>query len=254
METNRSTIGIEVCIEDASYAESAVRAGANRIEMCSALDLGGLTPTTQSVRKALYSGVPVTAMARIRPGDFVLNDDDIAILQEEITAQIETGADGIVTGALTPEGTVDTVALGWLVDACGGRPVTFHRAFDHCSDRISALEQIIDCGCQRLLTSGGAPTAEQGIAELARIVETAADRIEVIAAGGIRPGCAVDLVRKTAVRWLHLSARRPTPGPSRVLSPGVPPGSATSVAPGERWIMDPALVEELRSELDRQAG
>ena len=76
----------------------------------------------------------------------------------------------------------------------------------------------------------------------------------VIAAGGIRPGCAVDLVRKTAVRWLHLSARRPTPGPSRVLSPGVPPGSATSAAPGERWIMDPALVEELRSELDRQAG
>lgn len=254
MKTNRSNIGIEVCIEDAAYAESAVRAGANRIEMCSTLDQGGLTPTAQSVRNASRSGVPITAMARLRSGDFVLDDDDIAILRDEITAHVETGAEGIVLGALTPEGTIDTVALGWLVDACGGRPVTFHRAFDQCSDRISGLEQVIDCGCQRLLTSGGATTAMEGLEELERIVDTAGARIEVIAGGGVRPGCAVELIQKTGVRWLHLSARRNIPGPSIDPRSEVSLGSASLAAPGERWIMDPAIVEDLRSELDRAAG
>ncbi|MGE4603144.1 MAG: copper homeostasis protein CutC [Planctomycetota bacterium] len=149
---------------------------------------------------------------------------------------------------------METIRSTIGIEVCIEETSHAERTVRACANRISALDQIIDCGCQRLLTSDGAPTAEQGIEELARIAEAAGDRIEVIAAGGIRTGCTADLVRKTAVHWLHLSARRNTPGPSRVLSPGVAPGSATSAAAGQRWITDPALVEELRSELDRKAG
>ncbi|MGE4618759.1 MAG: copper homeostasis protein CutC [Planctomycetota bacterium] len=250
METKPFPVQIEVCIDDAACAQEVVAAGADRLEICSALPLGGLTPTAAVVRKASGAGVPVTAMARLRPGDFVLDEEDIAILRDEISAHLEVSAAGIVVGALTPEGEVDSVALGWLVEACAGRPVTFHRAFDHCCDRHSGLEKIIDSGCQRLLTSGGASTALAGAEEIAKIVDIAGDRLEVIAGGGIRPGSALEVVQKTAVRWLHLSARREAPGPSLQHSPQIPLGSAASPEPGLRSFTDPAIVQKLRQELN----
>ena len=251
MSSQPIPVQIEVCIEDASCAESIAHAGANRIELCSALDLGGLTPTTSAVRKTCRAGIPFTAMVRVRNGDFVLDENDIAQMRDEISTHIENGASGIVLGALTAEGHIDTVALQWLVEACAGRSVTFHRAFDHCVDRIAGLEQIIDCGCQRLLTSGGAATAVEAIEEISRIVEASADRIEIIAGGGIRPGSVLQLVKKSGLRWLHLSARRKICGPSTNSSSQFPLGSTTSTEPGQRWITDPAIIRELREELDR---
>lgn len=251
MSALQKPIQIEVCVEDPTHVEKIVAAGADRIELCSALDLGGLTPTSTSLQKTMQTGIQTTAMVRVRDGDFVLDENDISRMRDEICVHVENGASGIVLGALTPEGNIDTVALKWLVEASSGRPITFHRAFDHCVNRATALEQIIDCGCQRLLTSGGATTATEGIEEISEIVESAADRIEVIAGGGVRPGSALQLVKKTGVRWLHLSARRRISGPSSNRSPQVPLGPTTSTEPGERWITDPALIHELRQELDR---
>ncbi|MEC9476978.1 MAG: copper homeostasis protein CutC [Planctomycetota bacterium] len=251
MTSQRISVQIEVCIEDAAFAEITAAAGADRIELCSALDLGGLTPTPASVRKTKSAGVPFNAMVRIRDGDFVLDENDIALMRDEISIHIENGASGIVLGALTEEGKVDAVALQWLVEACQGRPVTFHRAFDHCVDRVTGLEQIIDCGCQRLLTSGGAETAMEGVEEISRIVESSAGRIEVIAGGGIRPGSALQLVEKTELRWLHLSGRRKICGPSTNRSTQIPLGPTTSVEAGQRWITDPSIIRALREELNR---
>ena len=254
MDTKQQPVQIEVCIEEASCAEDIVSAGANRIELCSALDLDGLTPTAQALQKTCQAGVPVTAMTRIRGGDFVLDENDVSRMRDEISAHIEAGASGIVIGALTRDGAIDTVSMRWLVDSCAGRPVTFHRAFDHCVDRVTGLEQVIDCGCQRLLTSGGAATANQGIEEISRIVEAATGRLEVIAGGGVRPGSAFNLVEKTGVRWLHLSARRKVSGQMQNCPPQFSVEPTTSLDPGQRWITDPAIIRALREELSRGVG
>lgn len=250
-----NTVKIEVCIDDPSFARAIAAAGANRIEMCSALDLGGLTPTALSLQRSIQSGLPVTAMTRLRPGDFMLDAEDISQMRDEISSHISAGAEGIVLGVLKNSRAIDTEALSWLMDACNGTPVTFHRAFDHCCDRILGLEQIIDAGCQRLLTSGGAPSALEGIEEVARIVEAADGRIEVMAGGGVRPECGAELVRRSGVQWLHLSARSPAikdgqGSPSRsdpvLLGPRDPRPSSP------RMVTDPHLIRQLAIELGRE--
>ncbi len=252
-------ICIEICIDDPSHAATVANAGADRVEMCSALDLGGLTPTSSSLRKSIQGGIPVAAMIRLRPGDFILDDDDIALMRDEIASHIDSGADGIVLGALTANGEVDGGALRSLVDVCAGIPVTFHRAFDHCTDRILGLERIIDAGCQRLLSSGGAMTAIEGVEELARIVEAAEGRIEVLAGGGVYPSHAVELVRRSGVRWLHLSARQGSPSHDGAESSDnfqekVPLGRKGLDDSGQRTSPDPEVIRQLRAQLDREEG
>lgn len=248
-------VRIEVCIDDPSFASASAAAGADRIEMCSALDLGGLTPTPSALGRSIQSGIPVTAMTRLRPGDFILDPEDISRMRDEIASHIAAGAEGIVLGALKNSGEIDTEALNWLLDACNGTPVTFHRAFDHCSDRILGLEQIIDAGCQRLLTSGGAPSALEGIEEVARIVEAADGRIEVMAGGGVGPGCGAELVRRSGVQWLHLSARGPASpagaGPQRGSNPA-PLGSLDPGPDSPRMVTDPQQIRQLAIELGRE--
>ena len=252
-------ICIEICIDDPSHATTVANAGADRVEMCSALDLGGLTPTSSSLRKSIEGGIPVAAMIRLRPGDFILDDEDIALMRDEIASHIDFGADGIVLGALTANGEVDGESLRSLVDACSGIPVTFHRAFDHCTDRIQGLERIIDAGCQRLLSSGGAKTAIEGVEELARIVEAAEGRIEVLAGGGVLPSHALELVRRSGVSWIHLSARQGSPSPDGAeSSDGIRQearlGRKDLDDSGQRTAPDPAVIRQLRAQLGREEG
>jgi len=250
-----NTVRIEVCIDDPSFASASAAAGADRIEMCSALDLGGLTATANTIERSIHSGIPVTAMTRLRPGDFILDPEDISRMRDEIASHIAAGAEGIVLGALKASGEIDTEALSWLLDACNGTPVTFHRAFDHCCDRILGLEQIIDAGCQRLLTSGGAPSALEGVEEVARIVEAADGRIEVMAGGGVRPGCGAELVRRSGVQWLHLSARGPASAADVSRQRGSKPVPLGSLDPGSdapRMVTDPQQIRQLAIELGRE--
>ncbi len=250
-----SEISIEVCIDDPDFAVEIAEAGAQRIEMCSALDVGGLTPTRSALQRCQRSGIPVTAMTRIRPGDFILDENDIAWMRDEIASHVEAGAQGIVVGALTAEGEIDTGALRWLMDGCNGLPVTFHRAFDHCNDLQRGLEQIIDSGCQRLLTSGGAPTVHDGIEELVRLNEAAGDRIEIIAGGGVKVDQVRNLVSRSGINWIHLSGRSSTScgEDSTATSPKggkIPLGRLDSGGSTARFSTDPSIIRRLRSILD----
>lgn len=216
---------VEICLDDLAGVQRAEEAGADRVELCAALGTGGLTPSIGTVAHALQvsSRIGVNVLIRQRPGDFVFDEDELAAMVADIRAvrALERPAGvalGFVIGALLPDGSVDSRATRRLVEACGDAPVTFHKAFDQTPDRAAALEQLVALGIDRVLTSGGAPTAADGSDELAALVTQAGDRIVVLAGGGVRPGTVADLVRRTGVREVHLRAVEDAPSASLVRS------------------------------------
>lgn len=216
---------VEICLDDLAGVRRAEEAGADRIELCSALATGGLTPSIGTVAAALGLArrIGVNVLIRQRPGDFVVDDDELAAMVADIRAvrALERPAGvalGFVVGALRPDGTVDADATRALVHGCGDASVTFHKAFDQTPDRAAALEELIALGIGRVLTSGGAATALDGAAELADLVAQAGDRIAVLAGGGVRPANVADLVRRSGVREVHLRAVEQVPSASLVLS------------------------------------
>ncbi|MBR1799948.1 MAG: copper homeostasis protein CutC [Bacteroidaceae bacterium] len=167
---------LEVCCGSLGSAEAAVEGGACRIELCAALSLDGLTPSIGLVRelRRRFPDLLIHVLIRPREGDFVYSEAELQVMEADIRAAIDAGASAIVSGALTAESTVDEDATARLVCAAAGLPFTFHRAFDSVRDPFSALRQLHALGVRRILTSGGAPTAEVGIPVLRRLVEQAA--------------------------------------------------------------------------------
>jgi len=147
----------------------------------------------------------VVVMVRPRPGPFQLAPGDLEAMLGEVRALRGSGAAGVVLGAITREGRVDRPALERLLDAAGDLPVVFHRAFDRCADLPAALDELIELGVRRVLTSGGAASAWQGRAALRALVERAAGRIEVLAGGGVREEHLAELVAATGVEQVHAS-------------------------------------------------
>jgi copper homeostasis protein len=195
---------IEACVETLPHALAAEAGGAGRLELCSALGVGGLTPDAALVAACTQRmAIPVVTMVRSRPGSFVLQPGELVELTREVQRMRTLGAAGVVLGALTPEGTVDVPAVAALVAAASGLPVTFHRAFDEIQDQAAALEQLIALGVARVLTSGGARTASEGAGRIAELVRQAAGRIVVLAGGSIRAPNAEALVARTGVSELH---------------------------------------------------
>ncbi len=216
-------VTVEICLDDLAGVRTAEEAGADRIELCSALGDGGLTPSIGTVAAALGTArsMGVNVLVRQRPGDFVFDADELAAMVTDILAvRALPNPHGVplafVVGALSPDGTVDATATRALVDACGDAPVTFHKAFDQTPDRSAALETLVSLGVARVLTSGGAATAVDGAAALASLVAQAGDRIVVLAGGGVRPANVASLVRETGVREVHLRAAVSTPSASSV--------------------------------------
>ncbi|MBX9244352.1 copper homeostasis protein CutC, partial [Actinotalea ferrariae] len=204
-------VAVEVAVQDVAGARVALESGADRVELCVALGLsGGLTPTPARVRQVADVGLPVHALVRPRPGGFVHDADEVALLVAEVRGCVDAGAAGVVVGALTASGELDEPSVAALVDAAGGVEVTFHRAFDVVADRADAIERLGALGVTRVLTSGGAPTAAEGAAEIARVVRRAAGRVQVMAGGGLRPEHVRALVA-AGVDAVHLSARRVVP-------------------------------------------
>ena len=197
---------LEVCAGNLASVEAAVQGGAERIELCSALSLDGLTPSmgmVQHVRER-FPGLKVHVLIRLREGNFVYNDHEVDVMARDIEAVLPW-ADGIVCGALTADGHIDLPAMRSLVAAAQGKPFTFHRAFDVCRDPFTALEQIIDLGCSRILTSGQQPSATQGIDLLRRLNERAAGRIIIMPGGGVNPGNAYHILDCTGCHEIHAS-------------------------------------------------
>jgi copper homeostasis protein len=206
---------VEVCIDQPEHLQFLSAETCQRIEMCSHLEEDGLTPSIVSIREACQAGFEVVAMVRPRSGDFCYTREELDQMKRDVPELLAAGASGIVLGLLNSKGRVPEKELRELVQSCEGHPVTFHRAFDQCRQRAEDLEILIESGCQRVLTSGGAASAWEGREELRRLVIQADSRIDIIAGGGVRPGHAADLITTTDVPWIHLSARRnaQTPDP-----------------------------------------
>ena len=198
---------LEVCTGNLQSVMAAVEGGAERIELCSALSLDGLTPSLGLLKtvRTLYPTLKIHVLIRPREGDFVYTEEEVRIMEEDIKASLPY-ADGIVIGALDQEGNIDLEATHRLVAAAQGKPVTFHRAFDVCRDPQTALEQVIGIGCRRILTSGQQPKAQQGIPLLKELQQQAGDRLIILPGGGVNEKNARLILDQTGCMEIHGSA------------------------------------------------
>ncbi|MEL6712757.1 MAG: copper homeostasis protein CutC [Planctomycetota bacterium] len=201
----------ELLCTDLASVEVACALGADRVELCGAVEVGGLTPSPGLLDGAvsLCAGGPeVVALVRPRAGGFELEGArELDALRRDVEAAGEAGADGVAIGVLGPDGAVDTAAFRALVVAAGSMRVTAHRALDHAPDLEAALQAVLDAGASRALTSGGAPTAWEGRAALRAAAERFRGRLELVAASGIRGGNAADVLAATGVGAIHGSCR-----------------------------------------------
>ena len=199
---------LEVCCADLQSVRAAKEGGAHRVELCQALGLDGLTPSAGMITSAVDMGIPVQVLIRPREGDFVYSKDEVLCMQRDIRVAKQLGANGVVIGALKPDGSIDEETIRCLVGEAEGLSITFHRAFDVCKQPEEALEQIIYLGCHRLLTSGQAPTAEQGIPLLKRLVEQSSGRIIIMPGAGVNPQNAHRILSETGAHEIHGSLRK----------------------------------------------
>ena len=193
---------IEVCVDSLAGLAEAVAGGADRIELCAGLEVGGLTPTAGMMQAAAGCGVPVYAMIRPRAGGFTYSAAEIAIMQTDIAQARAAGLAGVVFGANLPDGRLDPVALRALCAAAAGMGQTLHRAFDLVPDLAEAVDLAVDLGFERILTSGQALRADQGVAVLAQVMALAAGRIVVMPGSGISAQ-SVAALRGLAVTEVH---------------------------------------------------
>lgn len=238
---------LEVCTGSLTSVLHAVEGGAQRVELCSGLDEGGLTPSIGLIHAALQvEGLKKHVLIRPRGGDFLYTEAEQDIIVDDIFAARRAGADGVVVGALTPDGHIDEEACQRFLDAAKGEyvdfaegdlddayllptvSVTFHRAFDLCADPHAALETLVHLGFDRLLTSGQAPTAEAGIPLLKDLVEQAQDRIVIMPGCGVNADNAARILQETGAKEIHASARTSWPSNMQFRHPGVSMGKPGS--------------------------
>lgn len=201
-------IKLEVCCGDMQSVLAAKEGGADRIELCQALEVDGLTPSAEMMAEAIGLGIPVQVLIRPREGDFVYDEAEIETMLKEIRLAKRLGANGVVIGALKSDGSIDEETIRCLVSEATGLSITFHRAFDVCSQPTEALEQIVSLGCHRLLTSGQAPSAEQGIPLIKRLVEQSGGRLIIMPGAGVNQENARRILSETGAHEIHGSLRR----------------------------------------------
>jgi copper homeostasis protein len=205
---------LEISVESVEAAAAAERGGADRIELCSDLSAGGLTPQValiHAVRQQIQ--IPIFVMIRPRPGDFNYPLAEFAQMKKSIAAAKDAGASGLVLGILKRSRTVDIDRTRELVKLAQPLPVTFHRAFDACPDLSQALEDVVRSGASRVLTSGGARSASEGAANIAMVVASAGERITIIPGAGIHAGNILQVAAATQAREFHSGLSTVLPRP-----------------------------------------
>ena len=243
------SVQLEVCVDSVDGALAAAAGGASRLELCSALSEGGVTPSAGLIRavRAAVPLLPLHVLVRPRGGDFVYSASELSVMRGDIAAAAACGSVGVALGALRPDGAVDEATLAALVAhaKAHGQAVTFHRALDSSRSSLEALRAVLRCGgVAAVLTSGGAASAMEGVAAIAALFAEARGRLEVVAAGGVTPDTAGELVQATGVTWLHGSA-------SRSVCSGAYRNTrvafCTAPREGERRVTDEATVSALLS-------
>lgn len=220
---------VEIAAHSVQSALAAQAGGAHRVELFSDPVEGGVTPSQgliAVVRDQLK--IPLHVIIRPRGGDFCYSDNEQDVMHRDIAAAKRMGADGVVFGALNPEGSVNVELTRELVEAARPMSVTFHRAIDVCRDLSAALKDIIGSGADRVLTSGAAASASEGISVLQSLVREAGEQVSIMAAGGIRPTNVRSVVQQTRVREVHAGLRTAVPGPMLFRNETVSFGKARS--------------------------
>ncbi|MFE4369224.1 copper homeostasis protein CutC [Streptomyces sp. NPDC056835] len=245
---------LEIAVTSPAGARVALDHGADRVELCTGLELGGLTPSAALVEAVAAVGLPVQVLVRCRPGDFVHDAEEIALMAAEVRSVIASGASGVVVGALTADGALDTDAVTRLAAAAhdAGCPVevTLHRAIDLSTDPVATAALLPALGLTRVLTSGGAPAAGEGLAALAAMVD-AAPGVQVMAGGGVRPA-DIPALTATGIAAVHLSAKRRAE--PRRGGAWIPLGASSASAEQDTYfVTDPAMVAEARRMLESRA-
>ncbi len=201
------SIGVEICVGDLLSALEAGEGGADRVELCDRLEVGGTTPSAGTIAEACRRlTIPVHVLIRSRAGDFAPTEPEIAAMAHDVEIAKRLGASGVVFGMLDNDGAIDCEATARLIDLARPLSVTFHKAFDQAPDLDEALETLVDLGVDRLLTSGGRLTAEEGADALARLIARAGDRIGVIVAGSLTVANLPAVVARTKAREVHLGS------------------------------------------------
>ena len=197
----------EICVDSAEAAVAAQEGGGHRVELCSDLLEGGLTPshgTIEIARERLR--IPIMSMVRPRGGDFCYSDVEFDVMRRDLIAAKALGVNGIVLGLLRPDGTVDADRTRELIDLARPLPVTFHRAFDMTRDPLEALDTLLDLGVDRLLTSGQEPSVLEGLDLIAQLVQRAAGRLIIMPGGGITARNVAKIAAASGVSELHFAA------------------------------------------------
>jgi copper homeostasis protein len=195
---------LEISVETLETAKAAECGGADRIELCGNLSIGGVTPAANLLRAVRANlRIPIFSMVRPRPGNFLYSESELAEIKCSIAGAKESGMDGIVLGVLTKKHRVDVEQTRELVENAKPLPVTFHRAFDEIADLHQALEGVIQTGAKRILTSGGAKSARKGAAVLAKLIEAAGVRIVILPGAGISASNIVEVARRTKACEFH---------------------------------------------------
>ncbi len=246
---------LEVCVASVADVRTACAAGADRIELNTALFLGGLTPSLGLVVAARQAAtVPMVVMIRPRPGGFCYDDDELAVVRRDLDLAFEHGADAVAVGVLDDRGRVDRPRGRELAERAGPGRVVFHRAFDLTPDPFEALEAIVDLGIRRIMTSGQQDSAYQGTGLIARLIDCAAGRVEILPAGGINRFTVADVVARTGCDQVHASLRAARPEPSAAGRPGLGFGGVLRPAEDRVDGTSHEAVAGLRAWLDGERG
>lgn len=245
---------LECCVDSVESAAAAKRGGADRLELCQGLVIGGVTPGTalfQEIKNQM--DIRIHVLMRPRFGDFCYTEDEIRVLCGDIRSFRALGADAAVIGALKPDGTLDTEAMKRMIDAAGDMSITLHRAFDVCRDPFEALETAVELGIRTILTSGQGKSAVEGMEVLKQLREQADGRIDLMAGAGVDADAIRQLAPQTGITTFHMSGKVTVDSAMVYRREGIPMG-LPSMSEFEIWRTDETKIKRAREVLDTFAG